>query len=157
MKMPTSDRIACLADARAAESTHRLFEDVAMQWFKKDKQPEVWDEAIEWPIGDIEAAHRIREICRSAASSAEKIGGAADRLHKKIAPEVERYERAAKVAMEIATKISDDLLRDAAVRQIVELCLTAHHTKTARALFRAIQSTSISQDVLKEHPSLEGE
>jgi hypothetical protein len=155
MKMPTSDRIACLADARAAESTHRLFEDVAMQWFKKDRQPEVWDEAIEWPIGDIEAAHRIRKICRSAASSAEKIGG--DRLHKKIAPEVERYERAAKIAMEIATKISDDLLRDAAVRQIVELCLTANHTKTARALFRAIQSTSISQDVLKEHPSLGGE
>jgi hypothetical protein len=49
--------------------------------FNKTKQPEVWDEAIEWPIGDIEAAHRIRNICRSAASSAEKIGGAADRLH----------------------------------------------------------------------------
>ncbi|MBA2401495.1 MAG: hypothetical protein H0V72_22915 [Bradyrhizobium sp.] len=125
--------------------------------FNKTKQPEVWDEAIEWPIGDIEAAHRIRDICRSAASSAEKIGGAADRLHKKIVPEVERYERAAKVAMEIATKISDDLLRDAAVRQIVELCLKANHTKTARALFRALQSKSISQEVLKEHPSLGGE
>jgi hypothetical protein len=125
-----------------------------MQWFKKDRAKEVWDEVIEWPIGDIEAAHRIRDICGSAASSAEKIGGAADRLQKKIAPEVERYERAAKVAMEIATKISDDLLRDAAVRQIVELCLKANHTKTARALFRAIQSKSISQEVLKEHPSL---
>ena len=125
--------------------------------FNKTKQPEVWDEAIEWPIGDIEAAHKIREICRSAASSAEKIGGAADRLHKKITPEVERYERAAKVAMEIATRISDGLLRDSAVRQIVELCLKADHTKTARALFRAIQSQSISQELLKEHPSLGGE
>ena len=125
--------------------------------FNKTKQPEIWDEAIEWPIGDIEAAHKIREICRSAASSAEKIGGAADRLHKKIAPEVERYERAAKVAMEIATRISDGLLRDSAVRQIVELCLKADHTKTARALFRAIQSQSISQELLKEHPSLGGE
>ncbi len=54
-------------------------------------------------------------------------------------------------------KISDGLLRDAAVRQIVELCLKANHTKTARTLFRAIQSKSISQDVLKEHPSLRGE
>jgi hypothetical protein len=128
-----------------------------MQWFKKDRPKEVWDEAIEWPIGDIEAAHRIREICRSAASSAEKIGGSADRTDRKIKSEVERYELAAKVAMEIATRITDDLLRDAAVRQIVELCLKANHTKTARALFRAIQSPSISQDVLKEHPSLRGE
>jgi len=128
-----------------------------MHWFKKDRPKDIWDEAIEWPIGDIEAAHKIREICRSAASSAEKIGGAADRSHEKIKPEVDRYERAAKVAMEIATRISDDLLRDAAVRQIVELCLKAGHAKTARTLFRAIQSKSISQEVLKEHPSLGGE
>jgi len=128
-----------------------------MHWFKKERPREIWDEAIESPLGDIEAAHRIREICRSAASSAEKIGGAADRTHKKIKPEVERYERAAKVAMAIATKISDGLLRDAAVRQIIELCLKANHTTTARTLFRAIQSRSISQEVLREHPTLGGE
>ena len=128
-----------------------------MRWFNKARKAEVWDEAIEWPIGDIEAAHRIREICRSAASSAEKIGAAADRSHNKIKPEVERYERAAKVAMEIAMKISDGLMRDAAVRQIVELCLKADHIKTARTLFRAIQSKSISEDVLKAHPSLGSE
>jgi hypothetical protein len=125
-----------------------------MQWFKKDRAKDIWDEAIEWPLGDIEAAQKIRAICHSAASNAEKIGGAADRLHKTITPEVERYERAVKVAMEIAMKVSDGLLRDAAVRQIIELCLKANHTKTARTLFRAIQSQSISQDLLKEHPSL---
>lgn len=128
-----------------------------MQWFKREKPKDIWDEAIEWPIGDIEAAHKVREICRSAAGSAEKIGGSADRSHQKIKPEVERYERAAKVAMEIAVKISDGLLRDAAVRQILELCLKANHTTTARTLFRAIQSKSISQEVLREHPSLRGE
>ena len=128
-----------------------------MEWFKKDRPKEIWDEAIEWPIGDIEAAHKIREICRAAASSAEKIGAAADRSHAKIKPEVERYERAAKVAMEIAMKISDGLLRDAAVRQLIELCLKANHTTTARTLFRAIQSKSISQEVLREYPSLGGE
>ena len=125
-----------------------------MRWFNKTEKTEVWDEVIEWPIGDIEAAQKIREICRSAASSAEKIGGAADRSHKKIKPEVERYERAAKVAMEIAMKISDGLLRDAAVRQLIELCLKANHTTTARTLFRAIQSKSIIADVLREYPSL---
>jgi len=138
-------RIVCLANALAAYSMH---------WFKKDRAKDIWDEAIEWPIGDIEAAHRIRDICSSAAGSAEKIGSAADRSHTKIKPEAERYERAAKVAMEIAIKVSDDLLRDAAVRQIVELCLKANDIRTARTLFRAIQSESISADVLKEHPSL---
>jgi hypothetical protein len=127
-----------------------------MQWFKKDRPKDIWDEAIESPIGDIEAAQKIREICRSAASSAEKIGAAADRSHDKIKPEVDRYERAVKVAMEIAMKVSDGLLRDAAVRQIIELCLKAGHSKTAQTLFRAIQSKSISQEVLKEHPSLGG-
>jgi hypothetical protein len=127
-----------------------------MQWFKKDRPKDIWDEAIESPIGDIEAAQKIREICRSAASSAEKIGAAADRSSEKIKVEVERYERAVKVAMEIAMKVSDGLLRDAAVRQIIELCLKAGHSKTAQTLFRAIQSKSISQDLLKEHPSLGG-
>jgi hypothetical protein len=130
---------------------------MAMRWFQKTRKTEVWDEAIEWPIGDIEAAHRIREICRSAADSAEKIAGVADRSHQKIAGEVERYERAAKVAMEIAIKVSDDLLRDAAVRQIVELCLKANDTRTARPLFRAIQSRSIVEDMLRDHPALRGE
>ena len=125
-----------------------------MEWFKKERPKDIWDEAIEWPIGDIEAAHKIREICRSAADSAEKVAGAADRSHQKIRGEVERYERAAKVAMEIAIKISDDLLRDAAVRQIVELCLKANDAKTARPLFRAIQAVSIRQEVLNEHPVL---
>src|SRR5438045_9778660 len=125
-----------------------------MRWFNKSKPTEVWDEVIEWPIGDIEAAHRIREICNAAAGSAEKIAAAVDRSHPKMTAEVERYERAAKVAMEIAIKISDDLLRDAAVRQIVELCLKADDTRTARPLFRAIQSKSIIQEVLQEHPSL---
>ena len=125
-----------------------------MRWFKKDAPKEIWDEPIEGTIGDLQAANKIREICRSAASSAEKISGAADRSHAAIEPEIERYERAAKVAMEIAVKISDGLLRDAAVRQILELCLRANHTTTARTLFRAIQSKSISDDVLKQHPSL---
>ena len=99
---------------------------MAMKWFnKKDKRKEIWDENIQWPIGDIEAAHKIREICRSATDSAEKAGGLADRPDNKSKYEIERYERAAKAAMEIAIKISDDLLRDTSVRQIVNLCAKA--------------------------------
>ena len=126
-----------------------------MWWLKKSKRKEIWDEDIQWPIGDIKAANKIRDICRSAVDSAEKAAGFADRPDtRKNKYEAERYERAAKIAMEIAIKISDDLLRDAAVRQIVELCLKADDTRTARPLFRAIQSKSIIADVLREHPSL---
>jgi hypothetical protein len=126
-----------------------------MWWFKKDKCKEIWEEEIQWPIGDIEAAHKIRDICRSAADSAEKAAGLAgplDNEQKKY--EAERYERAAKKAMEIAIKISDDLLRDSSVRQIVSLCVTANDLRTARILFRAIQAVSIREEVLNDHPIL---
>ena len=127
---------------------------MAMQWFGKTNRTEIWDEPIEWPIGDIEAAHRIRDICRAAAGSAEKVGGFADRSSKKIKSDVERYERAAKAAMETAIKVSDELMRDAGVREIVELSLKANDLKTARPLFRAIQAKSIREDVLRDHPLL---
>ena len=55
----------------------------------------------------------------------------------------------------LAMKLTDELMRDAAVRQIVELCMTANDVKTARPLFRAIQSASIREDVLKNHPRLQ--
>ena len=126
-----------------------------MQWLGKAKRPEIWDEPFGTPLGDIEAAKRIREICRSAADSAEKVGAAADRTHKKIKSEVERYERAARAAMEIAMKVSDELLRDAAVRQIVELCLKAGNVTTAKTLFRAIQAKSIRDDVSRDFPQLQ--
>jgi hypothetical protein len=131
------------------------FQGMAMWWFNKSKREEIWDEQIQWPIGDIEAARKIRDICRSAADSAEKVAGSAARPeNKKTRYEVERYERASKAAMEIAIKMSDDLLRDASVRQIVDLCLKADDLRTARILFRAVHAVSIREDVLKDHPSL---
>jgi hypothetical protein len=127
---------------------------MAMRWFGKTRQTEIWDEPISWPIGDIEAAHKIRDICRSAANSAEKGGRSSDVVNKKIRNDVERYQRAAKAAMEIAMKICDELMRDAAVREIVELCLKANDLRTAQPLFRAIQARSIREDVLRDHPLL---
>ena len=128
---------------------------MAMWWFDKGKPKEIWDEDIRWPIGDIEAAQKIRGICRSANDSAEKIGGLTDGLNNKThTHEAERYEQAAKTAMKIAIKISDDLLRDSAVRQIVDLCLKANDLKTARILFRAIQAVSVREDVLNDYPIL---
>lgn len=136
-----------------------------MRWFSgfnsKVQPRDIWEEPVPAPLGDIEAAERIRHICRSATDSAEWLGGVAPRgdAAKRSPPkqretESARYQRAAKAAMEIAMKVSDELMRDAAVREIVELCLTAHDMKTARILFRAIQSPSIRDGVLRAHPEL---
>jgi hypothetical protein len=133
-----------------------------MQWFGREKPKEVWDEEIVGPIGDIEAADRIRRICRSAADSAASVAvssqparGAEKPSETKRRKGVsERYERAAKSAMEIAMKITDDLMRDVAIGEIVELCVRANDLKTARILFRAIQTETIREDVLAAHPVL---
>jgi hypothetical protein len=126
-----------------------------MRWFNEGKPRELWDEVIQWPIDDLEAARRIRDICNAAIGSAEKVGnqpGAA--ITKANKYEAERYKRASKVAMEIAIKISDDLLRDAALCQIVSLCVTANELRRAAILFRGIQAVSIKEDVLNKHPTL---
>ena len=131
-----------------------------MVWRFGKKQPdgEIWDEPVEG-LGDIEAAERVRNICRSAADSAERAmqlaGNDKRSAQKRHKTESDRYERAAKAAMEIAMKMSDELMRDAAVREIVDLCLTAKNTKTATILFRAIQAPAIRDMVLRDHPELE--
>ncbi|MFT4118877.1 hypothetical protein [Bradyrhizobium sp.] len=118
-----------------------------MRWFARKSQQDIWDEAIEWPLGDIEAAERIRAICEAAVASA--VGAA-----RNDPPESERYERAAKVAMEIAMKISDGLMRDDAVRRIVDLCMKAGDVKTAQILLRAIHASWIREAALRDHPVL---
>ncbi|MCK1334962.1 hypothetical protein IVB38_02645 [Bradyrhizobium sp. 38] len=118
-----------------------------MKWFARKTRQDIWDEAIERPLGDIEAAERIRTICDAGAASA---AGSA-RNDKR---DSERYERAAKVAMEIAMKISDGLMRDDAVRRIVDLCMKANDLKTAQILFRAIHASWIREIIQRDHPAL---
>jgi hypothetical protein len=119
----------------------------AMKWFARQKPGDIWDEAIEWPLGDIEAAERIRAICEAAAASAT---GSARNDKSDSA----RYERAAKAAMEIAMKISDGLMRDDAVHRIVDLCMKANDIKTAQILSRAIQASWIRETVQRDYPVL---
>jgi hypothetical protein len=119
---------------------------MAMRWFNRPPPKEIWDEPVDGPIGDIEAAHRIRDICRAAAKT--------DGIGRE--QQSQRYERATRAAMETAMKIGDDLLRDSAVRQIIDLCLVADNQRTAKILFRAIQAPSIREEVLRDHPLLEG-
>jgi hypothetical protein len=126
-----------------------------MRWFQKTQQPDVWEVADAQPLGDIEAAHRIREICASAATIAEKMTAAGPRgAENNKAAETERYQAAIKRALEIAMKISDDAMRDVSVGQIIGLCVTVDHMKTARILVRAIKSESTRAELIAGNPAL---
>jgi hypothetical protein len=128
-----------------------------MRWFQKERQPEVWEEPDLKPLGDIEAAHKIREICASASSIAEKMTTARGRhAEKEKAAETERYQAAIKRALEIAMKISDDAMRDVSVSQIIGLCVTVDHMKTARILVRAIKSERTREELIADNPALRG-
>jgi hypothetical protein len=126
-----------------------------MRWFQKTRQPDAWEVVDAQPLGDIEAAQRIREICNSAGSiAATRSGKGAREAGVDAAGEAERYQAAIKRALEIAMKISDDPMRDIAVSQIIRLCVTVHHMKTAKILLRAIRSPAAQAELLADNPSL---
>ena len=126
-----------------------------MRWFNKEKQPEVWEVADDQPLGDIAAAHKIRDICASAGAIAEKLVAAGPRdAEKKLAADAERYQAAIKRALEIATQISDDSMRDVSVSQVIKLCVQLDHLQTARVLLRAIRSEKTRTELVTDHPKL---
>jgi hypothetical protein len=126
-----------------------------MGWFQKKRQPDPWEVVDTRPLGDIEAAQHIREICAAAGSIAAAITSNSPRVaDTDKAGEAERYQAAIRRALEIAMKISDDAMRDIAVSQIIRLCVTVHHMKTAKILLKAIRSPATQAELLAENPSL---
>jgi hypothetical protein len=126
-----------------------------MRWFHSERQPDVWEVADDQPLGDIGAAHKIRDICASAGTIAERLVAAGGRdAEQKQAADAERYQAAIKRALEIAMQISDDSMRDISVSQIIKLCVQVDHLKTARVLLRAIQSGKTRAELVADHPKL---
>jgi hypothetical protein len=127
----------------------------AMSWFRRDRQPEVWEVADDQLLGDIGAAHKIREICASAEAIAETMAAAGGRnAEQKRAADAERYQAGIKRAIEIAMQISDDSMRDVSVSQIIRLSVKVDHLKTARTLLRAIRSQKTRAELVAESPAL---
>jgi hypothetical protein len=126
-----------------------------MRWFHSERQPDVWEVADDQPLGDIGAAHKIRDICASAGTIAERLVAAGGRdAEQKQAADAERYQAAIKRALEIAMQISDDSMRDISVSQVIKLCVQVDHLKTARVLLRAIQSEKTRAELVAGHPKL---
>jgi hypothetical protein len=126
-----------------------------MRWYHRERQPEVWEVVDDQPLGDIGAAHKIRDICVSAGTIAERLVAAGGRdAEKQQAADFERYQAAIKRAIEIAMQISDDSMRDVSVSQIIKLCVQVDHLKTARVLLRAMQSEKTRAELVADHPKL---
>ena len=126
-----------------------------MRWIHRERQPEVWEVADDQPLGDIGAAHKIRDICASAGTIAERLAAAGGPdAEKKLAADAERYQAAIKRALEIAMQISDDSMRDVSVSQIIKLCAKVDHLKTATILLRVIRSEKTRAELAAEHPKL---
>ena len=126
-----------------------------MSWFQRDRQPEVWEVADDQPLGDIGAAHKIREICAAAAAIVEAMAAAGGRnAEQKRAADAERYQAGIKRAIEIAMQISDDSMRDVSVSQIIRLSVKMDHLKTARVLLRTIRSGKARAELTAESPAL---
>jgi hypothetical protein len=126
-----------------------------MRWYHRERQPEVWEVVDDQPLGDIGAAHKIRDICVSAGTIAERLVAAGGRdAEKQQAADAERYQAAIKRAIEIAMQISDDSMRDVSVSQIIKLCVQVDHLKTARVLLRTIRSEKTRADLVADHPKL---
>lgn len=126
-----------------------------MSWFRKDRRPEVWEVADEQPLGDIGAAHKIREICIAAAAIAEAMAASGGRsAEQKRAAEGERYQAGIKRAIEIATQIADDSMRDVSLSQIIRLSVAMRHLKTARVLLRVVRSDKTRAELVAESPVL---
>ena len=126
-----------------------------MSWFRKERQPEVWEVADDQPLGDIGAAHKIREICASAGAIAEAMAAAGGRnAEQKRAADAERYQAGIKRAIEIAMQISDDSMRDVSISQIIRLSVKMDHLKTARVLLRTIRSDKTRAELTAECPAL---
>ena len=124
-----------------------------MTWLKKSEPTEAWEIEDEGKIGDIELARQIREICNSVADSAEAVSvlyyGPSTETKKR---EIDRYERAKKRAEKNIEQISDELLRDTAIYQVLNFCMKAGDVENAERLFHQIQTARIAELVKSEHP-----
>ena len=124
-----------------------------LTWLKKREPTEAWEIEDEEKIGDIELARQILEICKSVADSAEAVSvlhyGPNTETKKR---QIDRYERAKKRADKTIEQISDELLRDTAIYQVLNFCMKARDVENAERLFHQIQTARITELVKSEHP-----
>ena len=99
---------------------------------------------------DAQALHRIISMCSVATASAES--AALDPHADQSKGAKQRFESAKRMSLQLAKEITDVACRDAALEQIVELCMKANDLETARILIGGIQTDTIRERLLEEYP-----
>jgi hypothetical protein len=98
------------------------------------------------------ALAKIRSMCSVAKASAE---GVTQEIHTDMTRVNRlRFASAKRMSLELAKTISGALYRDAALRHIIELCMTANDTETSSILAQGIQSEPIREELFLAYPAL---
>jgi hypothetical protein len=98
------------------------------------------------------ALAKIRSMCSVARTSAE---GVAQAIHTDMTRvDRLRFASAKRMSLELAKTISEASYRDAALRDIIELCMTANDMEASRILVQGIQSEPIREELFLAYPTL---
>lgn len=125
-----------------------------MKWFRKVQQeissPPILATRPTVGNDDERALTKIMNMCDVVTADAEslsqsKYNGLAKR-------ERQRFESAKRMSLELAKKMTGVLDRDRALSRIVELCIKANDIDTARVLVRGIQTSTVRDRLIEDHP-----
>ena len=125
-----------------------------MKWFSRSSKAPICvapalasDPKID---AEAQALRKIKSMCAIAMASADSLTKSSyDDLAK---GERQRFESPKRMSLEVAKNITDVSYRDAALEHIIELCMKANDTDTARILVRGIQTGMIRERLLEEYP-----
>jgi hypothetical protein len=114
--------------------------------------PAPGSEPDSWAEADEQALSKIRSMCTVAMTSAEGIAQPIDTDMRKL--NRLRFASAKRMSLELAKTISDASCRDAALRHVIELCMTSGDTESSRILVQGIQSEPIREELDLAYPGL---
>ena len=101
---------------------------------------------------DALALAKIRSMCSVARESAEGVAHAIDSDMTRV--NRLRFASAKRMSLELAKTISEASCRDAALCDIIGLCMTASDVEASRILVQGIQSEPILDELFLAYPSL---
>lgn len=131
-----------------------LIADPNMNWFQNQPPDELGTAAPDPErdpvvVADDQALSRIRSMCAVARTSVTQVTHTD--LTKVNRP---RFASAKRMSLELAKTISGAAYRDAALRHIIELCMTANDLEASKILVQGIQSEPIREELFLAYPNL---
>jgi hypothetical protein len=103
---------------------------------------------------DAEKVLRVKLLCQLTMGSAETVA-ANDIYDDMYEYEKERYHKNKLKALQMTNSIVDRFYFEAALHEIIGLCLAANEVNDAIKLFNTITVDTIRDSILKSHPRLD--